>query len=129
MCLACVASCPEAALLDHAETPKLRFIEANCVQCGLCAATCPEAAIALVPRLDLTPEAKAPRVLNEAAIHACVRCGKPMGTQKMVLAIVERLRTHSMFAEERALARLTMCADCRVIDMMANERAADVREL
>lgn len=129
MCLACVASCPEAALLDHPETPRLRFIEANCVQCGLCVATCPERAITLVPRLDLTPDAKAPRVLNEAAIHACVRCGKPMGTQKMVQAIVERLRHHSMFADDAALARLTMCADCRVIDLMASEGSVDVRDL
>src|SRR5574340_638097 len=125
MCLACVASCPEAALLDHPETPKLRFIEANCVQCGLCAATCPECAITLVPRLDLTPQAKAPRVLNEAAIHACTRCGKPIGTQKMVLAMVERLRNHSMFTDAAALARLQMCADCRVLDMMENEHAVD----
>ena len=106
MCLACVGSCPEAALLDHAETPQLRFIESNCVQCGLCARTCPEQAITLVPRLDLTPDARAPRVLNEAAIFACTRCGKPMGTEKLVLAMVERLRGHSMFAGEDSLARL-----------------------
>lgn len=129
MCLACIASCPEAALLDHAETPKLRFIEANCVQCGLCVATCPESALSLVPRLDLTSAAKAPRVLNEAAIHACTRCGKPMGTQKMVLAMIERLRSHSMFAGEGALARLSMCGDCRVLDLMANEQSVDVRDL
>ncbi|MGH8800788.1 MAG: 4Fe-4S binding protein, partial [Casimicrobiaceae bacterium] len=129
MCLACVASCPEAALLDHPESPKLRFIEVNCVQCGLCVATCPEDAITLVPRLDLTPQAKAPRVLNEAAVHACVRCGKPMGTQQMVHAMVERLRHHSMFAGEGALARLQMCADCRVVDLMTNERSVDVRDL
>ena len=129
MCLACVGSCPEAALLDHAEAPKLRFIESNCVQCGLCAATCPEQAIALVPRLDLTPQARAPRVLNEAAIFACVRCGKPMGTEKLVLSMIERLRTHSMFAAEGGLERLKMCADCRVVDLMTNERPADIRNI
>jgi ferredoxin len=129
MCLACVGSCPEAALLDHAEAPKLRFIESNCVQCGLCAETCPERAITLVPRLDLTPEARAPRVLNEAAIFACVRCGKPMGTEKLVLSMIERLRAHSMFAAEGGLERLKMCADCRVVDLMTNERPADIRNL
>jgi ferredoxin len=129
MCLACVGSCPEAALLDHADAPKLRFIESNCVQCGLCAATCPERAITLVPRLDLTPEARAPRVLNEAAIFACVRCGKPMGTEKLVLSMIERLRTHSMFAAAGGLERLKMCADCRVVDLMTNERPVDIRNL
>jgi len=129
MCLACVGSCPEAALLDHAETPKLRFIESNCVQCGICAATCPEQAISLVPRLDLTPEARAPRVLNEAKVFACVRCGKAMGTEKLVGAMIERLRAHSMFAADGALERLKMCADCRVVDLMTNERPADIRNV
>ena len=129
MCLACVGSCPEAALLDHPETPQLRFIESNCVQCGLCAKTCPENAITLVPRLDLTPEARAPRVLNEAKIFACIRCGKPMGTERLVLAMVERLRSHSMFAGAGTLERLKMCADCRVVDLMTNEGPADIRNL
>jgi Fe-S-cluster-containing hydrogenase component 2 len=129
MCLACVASCPEAALLDNPETPQLRFIESKCVQCGLCASTCPEHAITLVPRLELTPEARAPRVLNEAVMFNCTRCGKPMGTEKLVLAMVERLRTHSMFAGEDSLARLRMCADCRVVDLMTNEQTVDIRSL
>ena len=129
MCLACVGACPESALLDHADAPQLRFIESNCVQCGLCATTCPEQAIALVPRLDLTPEARAPRVLNEAKVFACVRCGKPMGTEKLVLAMVERLRAHSMFAGPNTIERLKMCADCRVVDLMTNEGPADIRNL
>jgi ferredoxin len=129
MCLACVGACPEAALLDHAESPMLRFIEANCVQCGLCVKTCPESALALAPQLDVTPQARAPRVLNEAKIFACVRCGKPMGTEKLVLAMIERLRAHSMFARAGALERLSMCADCRVVDLMTNENPADIRNL
>ena len=129
MCLACIGSCPEAALLDHPETPQLRFIESNCVQCGLCANTCPEGAITLVPRLALTPEARAPRVINEAKVFACTRCGKPMGTEKLVLAMVERLRNHSMFAGEDSLARLRMCGDCRVVDLMTSEKTVDIREI
>ena len=129
MCLACVGACPESALLDHPEAPKLRFIETNCVQCGLCAKTCPERAITLVPQLDLTPEAKAPRVLNEAKVFACIRCGKPMGTEKLVLAMVERLSAHSMFAGGDGIERLKMCADCRVVDLVTNEKVADIRDL
>ena len=129
MCLACVGSCPEAALLDDAESPKLRFIESNCVQCGICAATCPEHAITLVPRLDLSAEARAPRVLNEAKVFACIRCGKPMGTEKLVMAMFERLRTHSMFADEDSHRRLKMCADCRVVDLMTHEKTIDIRNI
>jgi ferredoxin len=129
MCLACVGACPEAAILDSPETPQVRFIEAKCVQCGICAATCPEHAISLTPRLDLTPQAKAPRVLNEAAIFACVRCGKPLGTQKMVDAMLAKLATHSMWSGPGALERLKMCADCRVRDLIENENSVDIRKL
>ncbi|MCC7216920.1 MAG: 4Fe-4S binding protein [Burkholderiales bacterium] len=129
MCMACVGACPEAAIQDNVERPQVRFIEANCVQCGICAATCPEQAIALTPRLNLAPEAKAPRVLNEAAVFACIRCGKPLGTQKMVEAMTAKLAGHSMFAAPGALDRLRMCADCRVVDLIRNEDSVDVRKL
>ena len=127
MCLACVGSCPVGALQDGQDQPQLRFIESKCVQCGLCEATCPEHAIALTPRLSLAPEAKAPRVLNEAAVFQCIACGKPMGTAKMVDAMLARLSGHSMFAAPGALDRLRMCADCRVIDMMKSGEGADRR--
>ncbi|HEY8624146.1 MAG TPA: 4Fe-4S binding protein, partial [Casimicrobiaceae bacterium] len=118
MCLACVGACPEGAIIDNAETPQLRFIESKCVQCGICASTCPENAITLASRLLLTPAAKQPRVLNEAAIFKCIRCDKPLGTEKLIGSMLSRLVGHSMFSEPGALDRLKMCADCRVIDMM-----------
>src|SRR5689334_6278416 len=123
MCLACVGACPEGAILDNpqADKPELRFIESKCVQCGLCAATCPEHAITLEARLALMPEARQARLLNEAAMFNCLRCGKPLGTQKMIGNMLGRLAGHSMFAAPGALDRLKMCADCRVIDMMREE--------
>ncbi len=123
LCLACVGACPEGAILDHpqSETPQLRFIESQCVQCGLCAVTCPEDAIRLAPRLLLAAEARQPRVVNEAAIFNCTRCGKPLGTEKMIGNMLARLAGHSMFAEAGSLDRLKMCADCRVIDKMQKE--------
>jgi ferredoxin len=123
MCLACVGACPEGALLDNpqADAPQLRFIESKCVQCGLCAATCPEDAITLLPRLAVNDEARSPRLLNEAAMFNCVRCGKPLGTQKMIGNMLAKLASHSMFSAPGALDRLKMCADCRVIDMMEKE--------
>jgi ferredoxin len=129
MCLACVGACPEGAILDHHEAPQLSFIEAKCVQCGLCAATCPEHAIALTPRLSLAPEARQPRVINEAVIFKCTACGKPLGTEKMVASMLAKLAGHSMFAAPGALDRLKMCADCRVVDLMKNERGMDIRDV
>lgn len=129
MCLACVGACPEKALLDNKELPQLRFVEKNCVQCGLCANTCPENAISLAPRLLLTKEWRAERVLNEAEVFHCVRCGKPLGAKQVIEKILGKLSTHSMFAEPGALERLKMCADCRVIDMMKNENKVSVFEV
>jgi ferredoxin len=120
LCKACIGACPEAALLDSPEAPRLRFIERNCVQCGLCAVTCPEDAIRLQPRLLLTPQAKEAVTLNEDLPFNCVRCGKAFATRRMVEAMSGKLGAHAMFAGDAA-NRLQMCGDCRVADMMASK--------
>jgi ferredoxin len=129
LCLACVGSCPTSALLDNPAKPQLSFIERNCVQCGLCVQTCPENAIALAPRLALSAQSKAARVLNETAIFNCTACGKPIGTEKMIGTMLARLAGHSMFAAAGSLERLKMCADCRVIDMMKQKDGLDIRDV
>ena len=116
LCLSCVGACPAGALQDNPNAPQLKFIEKNCVQCGLCVKTCPEKSITLEPRLLLTAERKQARILNEATPFGCVRCGKPFGTVKGIEAMLGRLASHSMF-QGAALERLKMCGDCRVIDM------------
>ncbi len=126
MCMACVGSCPAAALQDAPQLPQLRFIERNCIQCGLCANTCPEDAISLQPRLLLTAEAKAPAVMNEAEPFECVRCGKPFGSRRMVDNMLAKLGQHSMFAADGALKRLQMCAECRVVDMVESTDEASI---
>jgi ferredoxin len=128
LCLSCVSACPANALLDNAERPQLRFVEKNCVQCGLCATTCPEDAITLEPRLLLTEQRKQPRVLNEAQPYACIRCGKPFGTLKGVEVMLAKLSGHSMFQGE-ALERLRMCGDCRVIDIHTNQGESRITDL
>ena len=129
MCLACVGSCPEGALADNPEAPQLRFIESKCVQCGLCEKTCPEQAITLVPRLNLTADAKKPRVLNVAEILGCSRCGKPLGAKKMIENMFNKLSAHSMFPDDASRARIKMCADCRVVDLYTDENPIDIRNI
>ena len=129
MCMSCVGACPSSALMDGVDQPLLRFLERNCVQCGLCEATCPEDAITLVPRLLLTPAVREARVLNETQPFHCVRCNKPFGTRQMVEAMMGRLAGHSMFAQSEALRRLQMCADCRVVDMMSSKDEVSVLKL
>jgi len=128
LCLSCINACPASALQDNAALPQLRFMEKNCVQCGLCATTCPENAIALVPRLLLTPQRKEHRVINEMQPYACVRCAKPFGTLKAIEGMLTKLAGHSMFQGE-ALERLKMCGDCRVIDLYSAQNESKITDL
>jgi ferredoxin len=116
LCMSCVGVCPAGALQDGQGTPQLRFIEKNCVQCGLCANTCPENAIALVPRMSFAPERMQAVVINESQPFHCIRCAKAFGTLHMVENMLGRLAGHPAFSGN--LDRLKMCGDCRVVDMM-----------
>jgi ferredoxin len=120
--LACAGACPESALMDGTDVPRLNFIERNCVQCGLCATTCPENAITLSPRLLLTEARKQAVVLNESEPFNCISCNKALGTKAMIDNMLSKLAGHSMFAGVGQLDRLKMCADCRVVDMMSNKK-------
>jgi ferredoxin len=116
LCMSCVGACPSSALMDGQNAPQLRFVEKNCVQCGLCATTCPENAITLVPRMNFTETRKQTVVLNETQPFHCIRCDKPFGTLRMIESMLARLSSHPAFAGN--LDRMRMCGDCRVIDMM-----------
>ena len=115
-------------MLDNPELPQLRFIEKNCVQCGLCVKTCPEDAIDLIPRFLRAPERKQAQVLNQSQPFGCVRCGKPFGTLKAIESMLGKLAGHSMF-QGAALERLKMCGDCRVIDMHSNPDEARITDI
>ena len=120
LCMSCVSSCPEGALLDNPDEPILSFIEKQCVQCGICAQTCPEHALTLAPRLQTVEQRKQKVTLNETQAFHCISCGKPFGTLKMVELMLTKLGTHGAFSGP-AMDRLKMCGDCRVVDMVKKE--------
>ena len=120
LCMSCVSSCPEGALLDNPDEPILSFIEKQCVQCGICVQTCPENALTLAPRLQTVEQRKQKVALNETQAFHCISCGKPFGTLKMVDLMLAKLGAHSAFAGA-AMDRLKMCGDCRVVDMVKKE--------
>jgi ferredoxin len=122
LCMACVSQCPAGALMDGSERPQLRFVEDNCVQCGLCARTCPEDAIGPSPRyLYDYGRRSSVRILNEEEPFNCVVCGTPFATQKLMDNMTKKLAGHWMFQSEESLRRLKMCEDCRVKDMFERE--------
>jgi ferredoxin len=120
LCMSCVSSCPEGALLDNPDEPILSFIEKQCVQCGICVQTCPEQALTLNPRLQTVEQRKQKITLNETQAFHCISCGKAFGTLKMVDLMLTKLGAHGAFAGA-AMDRLKMCGDCRVVDMVKKE--------
>jgi ferredoxin len=128
LCMACTSACPASALKAAVDAPRLSFLERNCLQCGLCANTCPEQAISLTPRL-LVQDRRHERLLKEAEVFCCTSCGKPMGAAPTVLNMISKLSGHSMFATPEALARLRMCGDCRVIDLINHEKSLQAWEM
>jgi ferredoxin len=120
LCMSCVSSCPEGALLDNPDEPILSFIEKQCVQCGICVQTCPEKALTLNPRLQTVEQRKQRTTLNETQAFHCISCGKAFGTLKMVDLMLTKLGAHGAFAGA-AMDRLKMCGDCRVVDMVKKE--------
>lgn len=126
LCLACVSACPGQALQDGYDRPELRFIESNCLQCGMCTRVCPEDAIWISPRFLFDAEARRqPRVLYQEQPFECVSCGKAFATRSVITRMLSKLEGHYMFREERAKRRLQMCEDCRVVDIAQDPEALE----
>ena len=126
LCMACVGSCPGRALQDgsNREIPEVFFIESNCLQCGACVQTCPEDAIALNSRLLFDHETRnRARALNSDTPFACISCGRPFAPTSVIHKMQEKLKDHHMFGTARALDRLKMCEDCRVVDIVQDADA------
>jgi ferredoxin len=122
-CMACAGVCPTGALSGGQGLPCLRFVEARCVQCGLCAGACPEKAITLAPRLLFDPgSAESTQVLLEEAPFACIHCGTPFASHRMIERMAAKLEGHWMYRRSEDLRRLQMCATCRVRDLYRASR-------
>lgn len=124
LCMACVSTCPAKALLDGQEAPALRFVEANCVQCGLCEQACPESAISLraLYTWDSVDARRISQLNNEDPFH-CLQCHKPFTTKSMIQTMSAKLAGHWMFQDEKAIRRLKLCGDCRVRDLFEQDNA------
>jgi ferredoxin len=120
LCMACVSVCPAAALYDGGDIPRLEFLEAHCVQCGLCEVACPEDAVIRRPRFLFDPQQRRRRrTLHEEEAFLCIACGKPFATRSIIDKMTAKLAGHRLFSDASALRRLQMCSECRVRDLFA----------
>ncbi len=127
LCMGCVAVCPARALSDGEDMPRLTFIEANCVQCGLCATACPEDAIKLAPRYVYEAAVRnKPRTLHEEEPFHCISCGKPFATKSVMARMQQKLAGHWMYRDPNQVRRLEMCEDCRIEDLYLKNGGIEV---
>ena len=69
-------------------------------------------------------------MLNEAAIFDCIALRQAARHAEDDRGDARAgSRGHSMFAAPGALDRLRMCADCRVVDLIKNEKSVDIRDI
>jgi ferredoxin len=121
LCMSCVSICPQGALLSGDSLPQLKFLELNCVQCGLCENACPESVISLNPRYIYDDKlARTPRLLHEDEVIACVHCGKPFIGAQMLASMFEKMADHPMYQGSQC-SLLQMCGDCRVIALHSKQ--------
>ena len=115
LCHACVNLCPTSALVaERSPVPKLLFIEANCVQCGLCEVGCPEQAITLRPRIAANPvERNAARLLHEDELASCTSCGAPFIGRTLLASSLARIKDFPGLTDAGGIDRLKLCPACR----------------
>ena len=115
LCHACVNLCPTSALVaETAPLPKLRFVEANCVQCGLCEVGCPEHAITLRPRFFPDPAARnAARLLHEDELARCTSCGTAFIGRALLASSLARMKDFPGLTDAGGIDRLKLCPECR----------------
>ena len=129
LCLACVTVCPARALQDGDTLPQLKFIESNCLQCGMCEQACPENAVSLTARyLYDSEQALKPAIVNEEKPFNCIVCDKPFATERIIDRMMTKLTGHWMFEDNNSKRRLKMCEDCRVMDIFKDEQGIDVHK-
>jgi ferredoxin len=130
LCMACASVCPGHALQDGQGEPKLRFVEAKCIQCGLCTRTCPEDAVRITPRFLYEREARNEvRTLHQEEPFHCISCGKAFATKSVIESIRTKVAGNWMFESERAKQRLLMCDECRVVDVVQDSQAMGIEQL
>jgi len=109
LCEACVRSCPTKALkiLEYKDEIRLILSINRCIGCRECEYICPENAVKVYWYYKKGSEEE---VLTRSKIARCVICGAPLGPEKMIRRIENRLRS---LGDHEAIKYVRICDKCK----------------
>ena len=128
--MGCVAVCPTRALHSDPDSPTLKFIEQDCVQCGLCVSACPEKVLSMKVQMNWSQaERQETQIMHKEDAACCITCGTPFAPASMIEMLRVKLQGNPHFSDEASISRLYMCEDCRVKDIFIDLSANPEKQL
>ena len=112
LCGACVNSCPTGALKlqEAGDSVELVFYHSRCIACHECLGVCPVDAVSIDYRMEKNSLMKE-KVLVRDETARCVRCGRPIGSKRMIRYIEETLLAKGLPRE--VVERVWLCEECK----------------
>ena len=113
LCSACARECPTNALLfsTRADREELVFRHERCISCYRCVEVCPHSAISLRKEIDLARIGLEQVLVSDKAVN-CLNCGKSIGSKKLVLSVIEKLKEKSISGDR--IKVFYLCNECKI---------------
>lgn len=108
LCGACERACPTGALRIQGDS-RLLLLRDDCIGCNKCAEVCPERAIWSVKWVYSKP---AEKELARSDVARCVRCGKPIGPERLIASVEKKLAAASL-----STRHIRLCAECKPLSI------------
>jgi len=113
LCEACVRNCPTHALeIESNGDIRLLFSHQKCIGCERCIDSCPEDAIDIVKRVNPSLLSNGKYILKASSkVAYCISCGAPIGSEKYIKRIEDRLRESGV--DEEYIKSVRYCKKCK----------------
>ncbi len=112
LCSACVNSCPTGALTvrEAGDSVELVFYHSRCIACHECSGVCPVDAIGIDYRMEKKSLIREKVLIRDETVR-CMKCGKPIGSKRMIRHIEETLLAKGL--PSRVVERVWLCEECK----------------
>jgi len=113
LCEACVRNCPTNALdIESNGDIKLLFSHQRCIGCGRCVDFCPEDAVKISRKVNPSLLSNGRYILKASSrVAYCISCGAPIGSEKYIKRIEDRLRESG--ANDEYIKSVRYCKKCK----------------